>query len=794
VVVVLRWYPLRCGSLAAYAGSRTQAGHLVLIAGAAIVLHGGIDAAQAASVSNAPPRPVPGHSAKVPGKSTIAPAPAPATEDIIVTVRRRSEPLQKAPVAVSVFTSKQAEKLNAHDLGSILAFVPSASFQTAASANDRIVFVRGMGTTSTSPGVEPSVSTVIDGVVLARAGEGLSELIDLDQIEVLRGPQGTLFGKNASAGAINMTTATPTSAFHAYAGAQYFSGDEYRLTGGVSGTLVPDKLTANLGVLVSGYSGNVYNSALDKEVNGYQHRGFRSKLAWTPDDNTIVTLGLDYIHANDPVVNGVFSSASRIAFPTGAVSTSAPLVAALRAEGITPSNTDTTISNNNLTQSIDDNGGASVTVDRKLAQGYHLTSISAYRRWQNDQDQDYDQLSQPYRGLPQVYDQGRLAFWQASQELRIASPKGHFFDYVAGLYYLHTDSVDNYHRDVSALPGDTNASAVGNMRSDVVGNNYAVFGEGNLNFTKKFRAILGLRLLRDDLAFDFNRASTLQGATLGIRPPLTTSGSTAHDGYGDRIGFQYDITSDVNAYFTYSHGYKGPSFNVFPNMQISDTRALKPETSQSFEIGLKSQSWNRRLTLDFSGFIEDFSNYQANLPQFVNGGFVTTLINAGSVSTKGFEGDAALRPVRYMTLNGNFAYTYANIDKFNCPAGAAASCDVNGKPLPFAPRWKFVLGADYDRPISDRFSVDLNSVYTWQSRTQYSLAETPDTIQSAYGIWNGSIGITDRSHGLRLTLILRNILDMHYASYIKYGNEAGVTNFIPRDFNRYGGFELHKDF
>lgn len=757
--------------------------------------------AQAAIPDRLPAAPSSPRQAPKMGEAKAAPVNAPDNphpeeipEEIQVTVRRRSEPLQKTPVAVSVFTRAQADKLNAHDLSSMLAFVPSANFQTAASANDRVVFVRGMGTTSTSPGVEPSVSTVIDGVVLARAGEALSEMIDLDHIEVLRGPQGTLFGKNASAGAINITTAAPTESFHAYADAGYFSGDEYRLVSGISGTLVPGRLTGNFGALISGFTGNVYNAALGKEVNGYQHRGFRSKLAWTPDDETTVTLGLDYIHANDPAVNGIFAATSRIAYPTGIVTPNPALAAALHAEGITPSNHNTTISNNNLTQSIDDNGGVSATVDRKLGGGYRLTSISAYRRWQNDQNQDYDQLSQPYRGLPQVYDQGRLAFWQASEELRIASPKGHVFDYVAGLYYLHTSNTDDYHRAVTALPGDANQSAVGDMHSSVAGNNYAIFGEGNLNFTRNFRAILGLRLLRDDLDFGFNRVSTLQGATLGIRPPLTTSGSTAHNGYGDRIGLQYDITPDVDAYFTYSHGYKGPSFNVFPNMQVTDTRALKPETNQSFEIGLKSQFWHRRLTLDFAGFIENFSNYQANLPQFVNGGFITTLINAGSVSTKGIEGDLTLRPIRYLTLNGNFAYTYATIDRFNCPPGAASSCNVDGKPLPFAPRWKFVLGADYDRPVSDRFSLDLNSIYTWQSQTQYSLAETPDTIQSAYGIWNMSVGLNDRPDRVRLTLVLRNALNTHYASYIKYGNEAGVTNFIARDFARYGGFELRKEF
>lgn len=145
-------------------------------------------------------------------------------EQVTVTVRRRSEPLQKVPVATSIFTAKDAARNNVHDLQGIFQFIPSANFRTSASSKDRTVFVRGIGTISTSPGVEPSVSTVLDGVVLARSGQATADLLDLEHIEVLRGPQATLVGKNASAGAVNIVTAAPTEAFHAHADASYFSG------------------------------------------------------------------------------------------------------------------------------------------------------------------------------------------------------------------------------------------------------------------------------------------------------------------------------------------------------------------------------------------------------------------------------------------------------------------------------------------------------------------------------------------------------------------------------------------
>lgn len=174
--------------------------------------------------------------------------------------------------------------------------------------------MRGIGTIATSPGVEPSVSTVLDGVVLARPGQATADILDLDHVEVMRGPQGTLFGKNASAGAVNIVTRQPTADFHAFAEASYFSGNEYRLTGGATGTLVPSKLVANASFLVGGFDGNVKNLANSTTVNGYEHRGARSKFLWTPDEETQVTFGLDYMYQNDLVPTGVYTSTNQVAY------------------------------------------------------------------------------------------------------------------------------------------------------------------------------------------------------------------------------------------------------------------------------------------------------------------------------------------------------------------------------------------------------------------------------------------------------------------------------------------------
>jgi iron complex outermembrane receptor protein len=716
-------------------------------------------------------------------------------EEVKVTARRRSERLQNVPVAVTVLTGAALKAANLNTLQDILATVPSADFRISSSNKDRTIFIRGLGTISTSPGVEPDVSTVIDGVVLARAGQATVELPGVDQIEILRGPQGTLFGKNASAGVVNVTTRPPTSDFHAWANAGYFGGgDEYRLEGGVSGTVAPN-LTGVLSLLDGGFDGNVHDSYSDKTVNGFLRSGFRTKLQWTPSDELKLTLSADYIKSHDTVPNGVFASTDRVAYPTNIVTHNTALALDLSRSGIFPSLDNTTVSSNETSGANDDNGGLALTVEKSFG-GYALTSITAYRIWHNTQRQDYDSGSLLSAALPQVQDRGDLLFNQFTQEVRLASPKGKFIDWQAGMYYMLAVDNEQYDRQLSVLGKSGPVFNRGLAQYGTDGNDLAVFGEANLNFTDHLRGILGLRLVKDDLTYTFGRVSSSAKSVTGIAPAFSSEGATEAAAYSDRAGLEYDLTPDVMSYVTYSRGYKGPAYNVFFNMTALQTNPLKPEISNTYEVGLKSRLFGGRLVANVDGFIEDYTDYQANFPNLVAGAIVTRLINAGSVSSKGFEGDISARPIPPLNLTGLFAYTQARVDSFNCPPslGPGTSCNINGEPLPFAPKWKFDGRASYDIAITDAYAVTLATDYAWQSKTQYQLTETPQTIQPGYGIWNASIALANLSRDWRITGLVKNIANQNYSSYLAYGSVGGVVRWVPRDDRRYFGVELHKSF
>jgi iron complex outermembrane receptor protein len=740
------------------------------------------------------------------GAATPAAASVTASEatvgEVLVTARRRTESLQTVPVSVAVVDGAKAASLNLNDIADISAAVPALNFRTGASNKDRTIFIRGIGTISTSPGVEPSVSTVIDGVVLGRPGQSTLDLQDLDHIEVLEGPQGTLFGKNASAGVVNIVTRDPTSTPHAFVNAGYYEGDEWRVGLGASGPLMGDKLLGLVSVFTSQYRGNVENiyGKVDKEDAGYQHSGARLKFIAKPLDTLKLTLGADYTASSDSTPNGVYVSTSRIAYPSGTVSANTNLANLLAGAGITPSADNRTISTNTNSSVHDHNGGVSLQGDWSAPAGFTVTSITAWRQWTNQQYQDYDMLPYPeppaLGGFAQGADNGHVTFSQTSQELRIASPKGKFIDYVAGLYYIHEVDTERYERDLTQI-SSTNATVLNNgvAHYGTTGDNFALFGEADVHLSSKLRIIAGFREIWDWLSYYHNRVSTSPTAVPGIATSVVNGpGTDSVNGYADRFGLQYDLTPSVMAYFTYSHGYKGPAYNVFFNMNPVNTPPLAPETSEAYEVGVKSDLFEHRLRANLSGFITDFSNYQANFSELVGGAIVSNLVNAGSVSTRGVEADLTARPFDRLGLDANILYDDAKVESFTCPVGAPASCQINGQPLPFAPKWKLHLGGQYKLLSRESFDLRLETDYNWQSKTQYSLAETKDTIQPGYGIWNAALALIDKPGDWQARILVKNITNQHYSPYIAYGNLGGVVRWVPRDDNRYFGVNFRKDF
>ncbi|WP_077509350.1 TonB-dependent receptor [Sphingomonas sp. LM7] len=725
-------------------------------------------------------------------------APAAATaqnnDEIVVTARFREESLTDVPIAITALDGDALAARNLNTLQDIAQTVPTLDFRSGSSNKDRSTFIRGIGTITTSPGVEPSVATVIDGVVLARPGQSTLDLLDIERVEVLRGPQGTLFGKNASAGVINIVSKAPAAALGFNAQLGYYEGDEYRVRLGASGPLGDDWGFAVTG-LIGGYKGNVRNVTTGDWVNGYDRQGVRAKLVYEPAQNLKFTLAGDYVFTYENVPTGVFAATSRVAYPTGAVTTNPGLAAVLAGSGIVAGPNNTEVAPSFDADVRDKNFGASFTAEIGLGE-HTLTSITGYRGWKNRQHQDWDSTGTLTAAIARGEDLGTVDSDQFSQELRLTSPKGKLIDYVVGVYYFKTIARERYQRDVTRLVAGAQVSdqGVANYRTDLT--NYSVFGEANVNFTPEFRAILGGRLIHDDLEYRHARVATTATGVAGIRPNYASSGKTDRTDYSLRAGLQYDISDRLNLYATYSRGYKGPAYNVFFNMQAFDVDPLAPETSNSYEAGLKGATADGAVSFSLAAYVTKFSGFQANFQDTYLGTLVTRLINAGDVSSRGVEGDLTVRPIPGLKLTSAIAYNDAHIDRFLCPASAGGACaNVDGQPLPFAPKWKIHVDAAYRVPLTETLGLDLQTDFSAKGETQYAITQTPDTVQPTYGIWNASIGlVSDTDKGWEIRAVVKNIANKHYSPFIAYGAVAGVSRFVPRDNDRYFGVNANLNF
>lgn len=643
-------------------------------------------------------------------------------EEIVVTAQKREQALDDVPVALTVLSGSQIDDTFSNGIESLQAAIPSLTFRKGNTNRNSGNFLRGIGTISFSIAAEPSVSTVVDGVVLSRSGQAFTDLYDLERVEVLRGPQGTLFGKNASAGVINIITKGPTEEFETNFDFSVFEGNERRLKTSVSGP-VNDKLRARITAFTGDYDGahtNVFNGA---DLNGYNRKGARAILDFDFSDAVTARTILEYYASSD---NCCIELVADRDIP---ISQS---VEVLR-----------TVDNDLLSVTDNRTVAASFNLDWDL--GNHvLTSITSYSEWDNVELADRDFRSQVNE---QYYTDGTITgglltsdsdsnnFQQHefgpqqsdtfSQEVRFANIADGPLEYLVGAYYSNTSIDRTFERSdrlcVSEAIRDAMAAqtlnvdtAAGGVSPDNLGcevdttfiepsarammdtefENLAVFGNLTYNFSDRLRALAGLRYTRDEVSYNHRRDGNadhealvrIGGAAPGIRSPdypeLAVddgTGSVRRDGVnGDgsdsqtntnvsgKLGVQFDLDDNWMLYGTYAQGYKGPAFNISFSMREAREPAVSEETSDAFEIGLKGTLWGNTF-VGIAAYTTNIEGFQQNSNIIQNGTISSNLTNAGSVETTGVEIDfRSVLSERFSIYGGLALMPTVNIQKLNC--------------------------------------------------------------------------------------------------------------------------------
>ena len=718
-----------------------------------------------------------------------SPEPADRLEEVIVTATKREQSVQEVPQAVQVVSADQLASAGIHEFGDLTRIAPSMVIKPAEHPVNASVSIRGIGTFAFSIGVEPSVAVQVDDVPVAFQARAFTDLSDVQRIEVLRGPQSTLYGKAASAGLINIVTFGPTESFEGKVHVLGTTDEEFVGGIGLSGP-IGDTLGYRISAQHTTYEGNVENAFNGDNTNGRESTTVGGKLVWSPSENFTATLGANYIDGETTVGRPFVRLA-----PDALLRNDPTLPNSVTLPGVVADADNTEISNNFDAGTDYEGHGGSLKLEIGLPAAHTLVSISSYDNFELNDLLDQDDTSAPTLSNIQV---GVFESKQLTQEVRLLSSDDQPLRYTLGLYYGDTQ----LDRDFVRGPIFALARWVASSDSTQA----AIFGQADWEFREGTTLTAGIRHQEEDIDYTF---LDIQNANAFFSGDATDKFETY------RLGLQHQFTDDIMVYAAYATGHKGQTFDLTTGFNLNRQLAgpVLPETSDSYEIGARMQFLDSRLTVNTTVFDVHYDDFQAQGIEFLpDGSFNFRLSNVGKVRTRGVEIDSLATVGEHLQLNASLAFIDAEIEEFplgQCYPGqtAAQGCtgtparqDLSGERPPQAPEFKATAGFDFSRPLSGgSLQGVLQGAYVYQSAINYALSVDPQGAQGGYGLLNLSVGVRDADRGYEVIAFVNNALDkQYYANYANsngnFGNRLAINALLPRDFERYVGIRAMFNF
>ncbi len=695
-----------------------------------------------------------------PAWADTAPAAKPPVtlEQVVVTATRRAERLQRVPVSVSLLSQSFLRDHNVRSLQDLAATTPGLVTTNDSGYGTAPLAIRGIGGANGGGNffADEPVAVYEDGAYVSRVRFATSDLLDTDSIQVLRGPQGTLFGRNATAGAILITTAQPTDHLSGFINTTIASFGDYRVNAAISGPLDPaGKLQARAALGYSDVGGWGTNSYNGSKLNGSHDVTGRLTLKFRPTDALTFTAAYERLDSNASNGNYSLYNASNLA--SAANPGGSDVVYPYQR---TP-NYNSLISSNTYDQnapSTTRTRGNNVTLHGQYdLDGFSLYSITNYRNWHTDGVQDSDGLggNPPLplfvTGANNGYgtNSGTLIDSQWSEEVRAASTDtaSRFKWTAGGMFYGENNALAPFIiNDYLVGPGGAGTSAIFDAHQQTL--SWSGFAEASYKITEKLKLTVGGRYTVDKKDFSdlFTLRTINQFAPPGPPAPLFPAGSVLvalpSDGtsyfynFSPRAVLDYQFTDKIFGYASISRGYKSGGYNAF---DTGPTPPFAPEKNTAYEVGLKTDLLDGRARLNISGFDYEYSNLQ--IRQGVPSGGVS-IANVASARSTGGEIEGQLIPIPGLTLTGNVAYDDAHILKgvlgqVNGPSfvfGSATTSVVSvaGNQLSRAPHWQTYLAADYKWGVGDFGTADVLFDFRSQS-AEYFLETEQQTGNTFYG-------------------------------------------------------------
>ena len=739
-------------------------------------------------------------------------------EAVVVTARLRPEDAQSTPLALSVIGEKTLTTTQTYDVSQLTQLVPSVNYSSPNPRNTALT-IRGLGSSvvaiaQANDGLEPGVGFYVDQVYHARPAAAAFDFLDVSQIEVLRGPQGTVFGKNTTAGAISITTKAPTFTPETQVEASYGNFDYFQGKASVSGPIYGDLIAGRLSVVATSREGVLQNVTTGQRDNNTNDASIHGQLLFQFSPDVSLRLSADDNRIDDRCCTQVYVRVGTSLKPLATQYAALAAGVGYAPPSLNPYDRLTDIDAPLKVKT--DEGGVSGVGDWNLGKAT-ITSVTAWRWWNWDaaNDRDYTSLSiQTQQHIPSRQD-------QYSQELRIASNGRQTFEYVAGLYYFRQvitgepitqyGPLATYWLLGTAYPGNLLDGYITDGHTRFASNSYAAFGEGTWRATDRFNLTLGLRYTAEDkqgtyvstVAGGATPTTTAQAnAKLSILRPQSYSAKTSDGNLSGRLVAAYDLTDKVMAYASYARTGKSGGINMSglplnaANQPALNTAVIRPEKNTTVEVGVKSRLFDNHLILNADVFDTTIRDFQANVVDNGPGALRGYLANIDRVTDRGFELDATAVVDEHLSGRLSAAYTdgrYASYKTAPCPlellATSTSVCDLSGKPLTGLPKWVWSAGGEYKHEAafgSLEGEAYLHAELTVRTKIYGDPSDSQYAVIDGYSLVNASLGFR-ATKGWEAQLWARNLFNANYLQNetIQAGN-SGLVVGTPSDPRTYG--------
>jgi len=713
-------------------------------------------------------------------------------EAVVVTARRVEEVAQEVPIPVSVVRGDLANDAGDFNVNRLKDMIPTVQFYSTNPRNSAIN-IRGLGAPFglTNDGIEPGVGLYIDGVFYSRPAAATLDFLDVERIEVLRGPQGTLFGKNTTAGALNVTVRKPSFTTDADFELNYGSFGFVQAKGSLSGPLAR-KVAGRISFSGTRRDGTIENVATHRDVNDLNNLGVRGQVLIVPSENLTINVAVDHTRQRPEGYTQVVAGVAPTLRPANRQY--AQIAADL---GYTPPSFnafDRKTDVDSPLRSYQDLGGTSLTLDWKVWNG-QVTSITAWRYWNWNPSSDRDFIGLPITTISAAPSKQR----QLTQEVRYAGTLSPKVNVVGGIFAFHQtiDSNPTFTQEQGSaaarfLLAPSAAAATPGLLDGYGFDQYvnfgntsaAAFGQVQWTVTDRLRVLPGIRFNYDQKDVDFDQEvygglQTSDPALIALKnsifAPQAYKTNVDDTNWSGQLTAAYKVASRINAYATYATGFKsvGLNLNGLPtdanNQPVLSSATVRPENERHVEVGVKTEPL-RGVTVNVTAYNTAIKDFQAQVVNASVGVLRGYLANARKVRVRGIELDTSARIRRSVVLYGAAAYTDGRYLSFpDAPppledTGGPQVKDISGSVLPGLSKWAISAGGEYVRTqsIAGRVGEVFAGVDTsYRSTFSSSATASRYLMVDGYALLNARVGFR-ASDGWTLFVWSRNLLDKNY--------------------------------